>query len=131
MSLPYWFGNWRLKLRTFSRARQRVCNWREAVSLRLNGGRDEVRVLRLRDGTQIACRGGNLDWAAFSNLVLLGGCGAGLDYLSKVGGNPLVLDLGANIGVFTLMAARANRQATIIAYEPPRPTCAWWKSIGC
>jgi FkbM family methyltransferase len=117
----YLVANWRLKLQTLSRARQRVVNWREAVSLRLSSAGEQVRVLRLRDGTQIACRGGNLDWAAFSNLVLLDGCAAGLEYLKNCAGTPLVLDLGANIGLYSVLAARAHPQSTVVAYEPAPP----------
>lgn len=114
-------GNWPLKALIFARARQRLSNWREALALRLSSGWDELRIIRLRDGTQLACRGGRLDWGTFSNLVLLGGCGVGLDYLHKAGEEPCVLDLGANIGLFSVLAARANPRATVIAYEPAPP----------
>jgi FkbM family methyltransferase len=121
VSIPYLARNLRLKVRTLSRARERVRNWREVVGLRLKSNCEQVSVLRLRDGTQVACRGGDLDWGAFSNVVLLDECATGLDYLRKLGGSPLVLDLGANIGLFSLLAAQAHSLARVIAYEPAPP----------
>lgn len=121
MSLNYWLGNWGLKARTLACARERVVNWREAAGLRLNSGREEVRIMRLRNGMQLACRGGNLDWRAFSGLVLLGAYGRGLSHLAGLNGEPLVLDFGANAGFFSLLAAEAHPKAKIIAYEPAPP----------
>jgi FkbM family methyltransferase len=56
-----------------------------------------------------------------SNLALLGGHDEALSYLRALSGEPIVLDLGANVGVFSLMAASANQGARVFAYEPGLP----------
>lgn len=66
-------------------------------------------------------RGATEDWAMVSDLALLGGHDRALSYLRGLPGEPIVLDLGANVGVFSLMAASANKGARIFAYEPGLP----------
>jgi FkbM family methyltransferase len=73
-------------------------------------------VLRLRDGTRYHVRGGTLDLSvvneqAFSNPYL----GSGFVRLSA---DSIVVDVGANIGDFAVMAARQCPAGRVIAVEP-------------
>jgi len=54
-------------------------------------------------------------------LVLANAYGRVLDYLRGLPGRPIVLDLGANIGIFSLLAAAAHKDARVFAYEPAPP----------
>jgi FkbM family methyltransferase len=45
------------------------------------------------------------------------------EYLNRAPGRPVVVDLGANIGLFSLACAHRNRAAIVEAYEPAPPNC--------
>lgn len=75
-------------------------------------------VLRLRDGSRYHVRGGTLDLSvvneqAFSNPYL----GSGFVTLSS---DSVVVDVGANIGDFAVMAARKCPGGRVVAVEPLR-----------
>lgn len=75
-------------------------------------------VLRLRDGTRYHVRGGTLDLSvvneqAFSNPYL----GSGYVTLNA---DSVVIDVGANIGDFAVMAARQCPAGRVVAVEPLR-----------
>jgi FkbM family methyltransferase len=75
-------------------------------------------VLRLRDGTRYHVRGGTLDLSvvneqAFSNPYL----GSGFVTLNA---DAVVVDVGANIGDFAIMAARKCPAGRVVAIEPLR-----------
>jgi FkbM family methyltransferase len=107
-----------LKLRTFYRAIHRIENWPTAVGLRLFRRSSRLRLLSFRNGLSTLVRGGTQDWDVISELILANAYGRALDYLRTLQGQPIVLDLGANIGVFSLLAAAAHEKARVFAYEP-------------
>ena len=109
------------KLKAFYRAVCRIQNWPTAVDLRLRRRKPGLRLLSLRSGLNLLVRGGTQDWDVVSELALADAYGASLDYLRRLSGEPVVLDLGANLGVFSLLAAAANDKARVIAYEPGPP----------
>jgi FkbM family methyltransferase len=111
-------GNIAQKAHVFSQAVRKVKNWPEVVSLRVASHRGEVRVLRFRNGLHLACRGGNLDWHPLTNVVLTESHPLALAHLRNWSGTPTVLDLGANVGFFSLLAAKTHAKARIISYEP-------------
>ncbi len=113
--------NVRPKLKTFYRTLQRIENWPTAVGLRMSRARTRLRLLSFRNGMQALVRGGTHDWDVISELALADAYSGVLDHLRALPGQPLVLDLGANIGIFSLLAAMAHPQARIIAYEPGPP----------
>jgi len=106
------------KLKTFYRAVRRIRNWPTAVDLRLRRRKSGLRLLSFRSGLNVLVRGGTQDWGVVSELALADAYGPSLDYLRRLSGEPVVLDLGANLGVFSLLAAAANDKARIFAYEP-------------
>jgi FkbM family methyltransferase len=116
-----WTRHWGARLKTLRRALQRVENWPTAVGLRLATSRPATRLLAFRSGLHTICRGGGSDWDVTSELLLNDGYGLALDYLRGLGGEPLVLDLGGNIGLFSLMATLAHPRAQAYIYEPAPP----------
>ena len=121
ISPSYWLKNWGPKLRTFARARRRISNWPTAVAMRCRPDWQGLRLLQFRNGLSVVCRGGTQDWEVVSELALNDGYALALGHLEKQPGQPLVLDLGANIGVFSLLAAQRHPAALIQAYEPGPP----------
>lgn len=109
------------KLRTFSRVLRRIRNWPTAVDLRLRQRKPGLRLLSFRNGLNVLVRGGTHDWDVVNELALADAYAASLDYLRRLNGEPVVLDLGANLGVYSLLAAAANPKARVIAYEPGPP----------
>lgn len=61
------------------------------------------------------------DRVAFSEIVLDGEYGF-LEEVVRSAARPRVIDLGANIGLFSLLAFRWNRAATVVAVEPAPDT---------
>lgn len=118
MTLKYWTRNWGPKLATFARALSRIENWPAAVALRLTGRRQGLSLLRFRDGLNVLCRRGTCDWEVVNELAVQDGYGLALQFLRRQPGRPVVLDLGANIGLFSLVAARTHPGAEVVAYEP-------------
>lgn len=111
----------RNKIRTAWQIIQRIENWPTAFGMRLRQNRPGLRLLNFRNGLNIACRGGTRDWDVVHELFFAGSYGHALAFLEKIPGEPLVLDLGGNIGLFSLMAAQTHPAARIHAYEPGPP----------
>lgn len=63
------------------------------------------------------------DRVAFSEIVLDGEYGF-LDEVVKSASQPRIIDLGANIGLFSLLAFRWNAAASVVAVEPAPDTYA-------
>src|SRR5262245_26313982 len=101
----YWLKNWGPKLRTLVRAQKRISNWPTVVAMRCRPRWEGLRLLHFRSGLDLLCRGGTQDWDVVSELGLNDGYEVAFAYLRKQSGQPLILDLGANIGVFSLLAA--------------------------
>ncbi len=74
-------------------------------------------VLTLRTGIRVACRPGTSDWAIVHELMA-GSYSSALRDLAGRRGPGVVLDLGGNIGCFSLWCAALNRHVHVIAYEP-------------
>ena len=103
------------KLRTISTVIARCANWPEVAVGRLGLAKKPM-TIRLRDGLQIAslrslCTTfGEIFEPAIADL-----------YGIRNERADLVIDVGANIGAFTCLAARCLPQATIQAFEPSVP----------
>jgi FkbM family methyltransferase len=78
-------------------------------------------MLRFRSGLNIICRAGTREWDVIHELMFAGGYGRAVAHLRRLPGQPLVLDLGGNIGLFSLLAAASHPRAEIHAYEPGPP----------
>jgi FkbM family methyltransferase len=109
------------KLRTAWHIFQRIENWPTALDLRLRRQRPGLRLLNFRDGLNVVCRGGTRDWDVVHELMFAGGYRRALDCLKSLPGRPLVLDLGGNIGLFSLLATSIHPTAQVFAFEPGPP----------
>jgi FkbM family methyltransferase len=111
------------KFKTALEIRRRIENWPAAWGLRLQRSRTGLHLLRFRDGFNVICRGGTRDWDVVHELLFAGGYGRAFDFLknSPKPGPKLVLDLGGNIGLFSLLAARQSPDVTVHAFEPGPP----------
>jgi FkbM family methyltransferase len=106
---------------TFVRAIRHIENWPEIVSLRLGVGRRELSVVSFRSGISILVRRQSDDWGVVRDLFLQSGYGRSFEYLRSVSGEQTVIDLGANIGCFSVLAAAQNERLLVSAYEPGPP----------
>jgi FkbM family methyltransferase len=95
-------------------------NWPEAMAMKaLRGkGADGTRVVRARNGIRVAVRPGTSDMYITSEALAYGGYDALVPLLRAGSGPRAVIDLGAHIGVFSLLAARTAHQVHVTAYEP-------------
>jgi FkbM family methyltransferase len=111
----------RNKLRTAWQITQRIENWPTAFGLRINQHRRRLKLLNFRNRLNIVCRGGTRDWDVIHELHFAGSYGRAMNFLKAQPGEPVVLDLGGNIGLFSLLAAQSHPAAQIHAYEPGPP----------
>jgi FkbM family methyltransferase len=111
----------RNKLKTAWDITRKIENWPTAIGLRLRRNQPGLRLLRLRGGLNIVCRGATRDWDVIHELFFAAGYGRAMDYLKSRSGHPLVLDLGGNIGLFSLLAASTLPTGRVIAFEPGPP----------
>ncbi|MEI8310568.1 MAG: FkbM family methyltransferase [Verrucomicrobiota bacterium] len=95
-------------------------NWQEAAAVRLFRKSLGFSLLRFRGGLNLIHRRGTRDWDVIHEILYAGGYGKALSYLCGAEGG-VVLDLGANIGVFSLAAASANTRISVSAFEPGPP----------
>lgn len=103
------------KLRTFSTVIGRCSNWPEVAAGRL-GFVDRPVTIRLRDGLQIeSLRSLRTTFGEIFEPVI-----ADL-YGIRTERADLIIDVGANIGAFTCLAARGLPQAKVFAFEPSTP----------
>ena len=87
-----------------------IANWREVLPRAAAG--ETVTEIRLRDGTVIAAPPENALWPHFSDVWYH----RTYTKLRPVPRGALVVDIGANVGVFSLLAARTAR--LVYAVEP-------------
>ncbi len=111
----------RNKIKTAWQIIQEIENWPTAFGMRLRQKRPGLRLLNFRNGLNIACRGGTRDWDVVHELYFAGGYGRAMNFLKNLPGEPVVLDLGGNIGLFSLLAAQTHPAALVYAYEPGPP----------
>jgi FkbM family methyltransferase len=109
------------KIKTVWDIIRQIENWPTALGLRLRRQHPALRLLNFRSGVNIACRGGTRDWDVVHELFFDGGYGRAMNYLKPLAGQPVVLDLGGNIGLFSLLAAATHPAAEIHAFEPGPP----------
>lgn len=109
------------KVRTVIEIVRRIENWPTAIALRLFRRRPGLRLLAFRGGLNIACRGATRDWDVIHELFFAGSYRRALEYLHNQPGTPTVLDLGGNIGLFSLLAVSSHGKARVIAFEPGAP----------
>ena len=105
---------------------QLFSNWPTAFRLWLGKWRTDAhpaRLLRMRSGLKFFCREGTSDWNTVMELFVADEYRLAFDYLNRAPGRPVVVDLGANIGLFSLACAYRNRAAVVEAYEPAPPNC--------
>jgi FkbM family methyltransferase len=95
-------------------------NWPEALAMKaLPGhGLDGTRVVRCRNGIRVAVRPKTSDMYIASEALAYGGYRALAPIVLMGSGPRAVIDLGAHIGVVSLLAARTAHQVRAIAYEP-------------
>ena len=91
--------------------------------MRLYRNHSGLRLLEFRNGLNVVCRGGSQDWPAIHELFFAGGYSRSLEFIRTVDGPPMILDLGGNIGLFSLLAAMQRSDATVHAFEPGPPNC--------
>lgn len=111
----------RNKIRTAWEIICAIENWPAAFGMRLRQNHQGLRLLNFRNGLNIACRGGTRDWDIVHELYFAGSYGRAINMLKDLPGAPVVLDLGGNIGLFSLLAAQTHPAAQIYAYEPGPP----------
>jgi FkbM family methyltransferase len=116
------FVNYRRnKLRTVFDIICRIENWPTALGLRVFRQRPGLRLLAFRNGLNVICRSGTRDWDVIHELLFANSYRHALNFLRDCTDDPFVLDLGGNIGLFSLLAAFTNKNANIFTYEPGPP----------
>src|SRR3954469_20383149 len=109
------------KFRTVCQIIKRIENWPAALDLRVRKRKPGLKLLCFRNGLNIVCRRGTRDWDVIFELMFAGVYGRAFTYLRTLRDNPIVVDLGGNIGMFSLLAAFHQPRAVIYAYEPGPP----------
>ena len=117
MSAPYR----RNKVKTFFDIVRRIENWPTATAMRLRRHHTGLRMLSFRDGLNVVCRAGSRDWDVVHELMFAGSYGRALAHIRAAQGAATVLDLGGNIGLFSLLAAAQRDDAVIHSFEPGPP----------
>jgi len=100
------------KLKTAFEICSKIENWWSAWDLRLRKTQNRQELLRFKNGLNVVCRGGTRDWDVVHELFFMGGYAQAFEHLKNSGEKPVVLDLGGNIGLFSLLAAHANPGST-------------------
>ncbi len=117
MSAPYR----RNKVKTACDIVRRVENWPTALGMRLRKSRPGLRLLAFRDGLNVICRAGSRDWDVIHELLFAGSYAVAMTHIRRIRGATTVLDLGGNIGMFSLLAAAQGSGVTVHAFEPGPP----------
>ena len=95
-------------------------NWMECWQLRRSVGKPtgEIRTIQYRNGLRMQVRAGTPDICILSE-VLMSGAYASLEKIVTAAKKPCaVIDLGANIGAFTMRCAVADSGVHVYCYEP-------------
>jgi FkbM family methyltransferase len=111
----------RNKLRTIVEIVRRIENWPTAIGLRIFRQRSGLRLLAFRNGLNVICRSGTRDWDVVHELLFAGSYRRALEFLRRQTDAPVVIDLGGNIGLFSLLAASTNKNAKVVTFEPGPP----------
>ena len=108
----------RTKIATLARTIWRVKNWPSAVKHSIAAPSREVCRLSFREGLEVSYRPDTEDWEVVKEVMLFGVYALCLEHLARQKDNLPVLDLGANIGLFSLRAAHSRPGIDVHAYEP-------------
>jgi 2-polyprenyl-3-methyl-5-hydroxy-6-metoxy-1,4-benzoquinol methylase len=106
------------KTTTLIKTVRRVKNWPAVLGQMLSKRHSEVCLVSFREGINAVYRPQTEDWEVVKEVMLYGVYGVCLRYLKGQTNNLPVLDLGANIGLFSLRAARCKPGLKVHAYEP-------------
>ena len=109
------------KFKTLSDIVRQIDNWPTALGMRIFRDRPGLRLLAFRDGRNVVCRSGSRDWDVVHELLFAGGYARAFEFLRETKGPATVLDLGGNIGLFSLLAAAQRPDITVHAFEPGPP----------
>lgn len=109
-----------VKLARMGQYAQAYSNWVACCRLRWNSGKPtgKMRTVHFRSGLQMQVREGTPDMSVISEVFLIGAYASAEKIIANVKGPCSVVDLGANIGAFTLRCAFACPNAQVHAYEP-------------
>jgi len=121
----------RNKIKTVWEIIQRIENWPTALAMRLfRSQRAGMRLLAFRDGFNMVLRTGTRDWDVLHEIAFARSYGRAFDFVSRQPAGASVLDLGGNIGLFSLTCARRAPGARVFAYEPGPPNFRMFE-INC
>ncbi len=110
------------KFKTFAEIVGRIRNWPTAVGLRLYKKRKGLRLLEFKKGLTIILRGGTRDWDVVHELFFANSYEKAMKWLAALKDKePTVIDLGGNIGLFSLKTSQTHPGAKITAFEPGPP----------
>lgn len=112
----------RNKIKTARQIIQRIENWPAAIAMRLfRRQKMGLRLLAFRDGLNVVLRAGTRDWDVLHEILFAGGYARAFEFAAQAPAGSSVLDLGGNIGLFSLSCARRIPNARIFTYEPGPP----------
>src|SRR5438552_4115484 len=109
------------KLLTALEIVRKIENWPTAWAMRILRQQTGLRLLRMRSGMNLVCRGGTRDWDVIHELFFAESYAHAFKYLSTISQRTTVFDLGGNIGLFSLLAAQSNSFVNIHVFEPGPP----------
>ncbi len=101
----------------------RVRNWGDALP---HADRHEYD-LQFRNGLRLLAPRTGAFWYVLKEVFLLDGYRYAFSRLERLRGGAVVIDLGANIGCFTLAAVKRNAGICVVAYEPGPLHAEWFR----
>jgi FkbM family methyltransferase len=110
-----------MKFDTIREVFRRLHNWPEAFSVKAGAGGRRLSLLSTRDGVEVLLRRGCHDWDVFRELFLRDAYRRSMAHIAKLPEGSIVLDLGGNIGCFSLRAAALNPAIRLHSFEPGPP----------
>lgn len=108
-------------------------NWVTCLRLRqaVGSSTDRTQVVRLRNGLQMAVRVGTPDISILWEVLVSHAYASAEDLIRAVGGPCSVVDLGGNIGAFTLRCAHLSPSVHVQSYEPgPQNAAMLRRNLG-
>lgn len=107
--------NWIGKIKLFIKIIIILKNWYVVPSLYFNNSNREFATLITRTGVKIKIRTNSTDFMAFTHVWIVG------EYSKKgfeIDDNDLIIDVGAHIGLFSLLASQFCKKGKIFSFEP-------------
>lgn len=111
----------RNKIKTALSIVRRIRNWPTGFGMRFFQRETGLRLLNFRDGMNVVCRAGTRDWDVIHELFFQQSYRKAMEWVAAQKGGVDVVDLGGNIGLFSLLAASSNAGARVLAFEPGPP----------